>query len=261
MAKRRIALSGSMEQINFTTVTIAVIFFVAGFVKGVTGMGLPTVAMGALGALLNPLTAAALLLAPSFVTNVWQLLAGPRFGALLLRLWPMMAMIVIGTLAGSTLLAGGNAGRTTMALGLALVFYSAYTLLAHQHRAPSHWQPWASPLVGLATGVMTGATGVFVIPAVPYLQALGFERDELVQALGLSFSISTIALAIALLSHGTLPISALTTSVLAVIPALVGMVAGQAVRMRISQDVFRRGFLVCLLILGLEMALRPLLSQ
>jgi hypothetical protein len=28
-------------------------------------------------------------------------------------------------------------------------------------------------VVGLATGLVTAATGVFVIPAVPYLQALG----------------------------------------------------------------------------------------
>ncbi len=32
---------------------------------------------------------------------------------------------------------------------------------------------WAGPAVGAATGLATGATGVFVIPAVPYLGSLG----------------------------------------------------------------------------------------
>ena len=250
-----------MEQSKFITVTVTAVFFVAGFVKGVTGMGLPTVAMGALGALLSPLTAATLLLVPSFVTNIWQLLAGPGFATLLQRLWPMMATIVIGTLAGSTLLVGGNSEATTIALGFALAIYSAYTLLVRQHRVPARWQPWLSLLVGLATGVVTGATGIFVIPAVPYLQALGLAKDELVQALGLSFTISTVALGIALLGHGTLPIGTLTTSALAVIPALIGMAAGQAMRARISQAAFRRGFFFCLLVMGLEMALRPLVSR
>jgi hypothetical protein len=49
--------------------------------------------------------------------------------------------------------------------------------------------------VGAITGLTTAATGVFVIPAVPYLQAIGFEKEELVQALGLSFTVSTMALA------------------------------------------------------------------
>src|ERR1700677_80878 len=79
-------------------VVIALTFVLAGIVKGATGMGLPTVAMGVLGAFMLPVQAAALLIVPSFVTNVWQLVAGGRFGALARRLWAMMIGIVIGTL-------------------------------------------------------------------------------------------------------------------------------------------------------------------
>jgi uncharacterized membrane protein YfcA len=105
-------------------------FFAAGLVKGVTGMGLPTVAMGVLGALVSPLAAASLLIAPSFITNVWQLLAGPNFGALLRKLWPMMLAVVAGTVLGSTWIAGGETRLTTTFLGIALVIYAAYTLFA-----------------------------------------------------------------------------------------------------------------------------------
>lgn len=249
-----------MDQSDFILAVVAATFFMAGIVKGVTGMGLPTVAMGVLGALLSPLAAATLLLVPSFVTNVWQLFTGPRFAALLRELWPMMATIVLGTAVGSVLLTGGDSARAAMALGLVLIGYSAYTLLAPRHRVPSSWRRWASPLVGLVTGIITGATGVFVIPAVPYLQALGYERDELVQALGLSFTVSTIALGAALYTHGALPVGEFTTSVLAVVPALLGLAVGQRIRARISPSAFRRGFLTCLLLLGLEMALRPFLE-
>jgi len=71
-------------------------FFAAGAVKGVTGIRLPTVAMGILGSLLSPLAAASLLIIPSFVTNVWQLFAAPRFMGMR-RLWTMMAGVVAGT--------------------------------------------------------------------------------------------------------------------------------------------------------------------
>ena len=50
---------------------VAIVFTVAGWVKGVTGMGLPTVVMGALGLVMAPVQAAALLLVPSLVTNIW----------------------------------------------------------------------------------------------------------------------------------------------------------------------------------------------
>lgn len=245
-----------MEQTVFLVAAVATTFFLAGMVKGVTGMGLPTVAMGVLGALLSPLTAAALLLLPSFITNVWQLVSGPHVMALLRRLWPMMVTITIGTLASSALLAGGDTRLTTSLLGGVLVIYASYTLLARPLRVSTDSERWASPLIGLVTGVVTGGTGVFVIPAVPYLQALGFEKDDLVQALGLSFTVSTIALAAGLFWHGAVPKGDMLMSTLAIIPALLGMAAGQAIRARISPPVFRRVFLIGLLLLGLEMALR-----
>jgi hypothetical protein len=88
---------------------IAATFLLAGMVKGVVGLGLPTVAMGLLGLVMPPVEAAALLLVPSLVTNVWQLLAGPRFGALLRRLRGMMLGVCVGTWAGAGLIAGGVA--------------------------------------------------------------------------------------------------------------------------------------------------------
>lgn len=238
--------------------TIAAVFVVAGVVKGVTGMGLPTVAMGLLGALMSPLAAAGLLLAPSFVTNVWQLLVGPRFGALALRLWPMMAGVALGTLLGGSLIASGEVRLTTAALGGALALYAGHALLARPWRVPARAEPWAGPLVGAVTGLVTGGTGVFVVPAAPYLQALGLERDDLVQALGLSFTVSTLALAAALAWRGAFAAGDLGASLLAVAPALAGMAAGQAIRSRISPARFRRWFLLGLLVLGLEMLTRPL---
>lgn len=240
---------------------IAVIatFFAAGIVKGVTGMGLPTVAMGALGALISPLAAVSLLIVPSFVTNVWQLLAGPSFGQILRRLWPMMLAIVAGTVLGAARITGGNTTITTAMLGAALVVYSLYTLFARQISVPQIIEPWLSPVIGALTGLVTGGTGVFVIPAVPYIQSLGLTKDDLVQALGLSFTVSTIALVIGLGARGAFQIDSLTLSALAVIPALAGMWVGQGVRDRISPSAFRKGFLVCLLLLGCEMMLRPIL--
>jgi uncharacterized membrane protein YfcA len=235
---------------------ILVTFFVAGAVKGVSGMGLPTISMGVLGAIMPPVTAAALLIIPSFVTNVWQLVAGPNIAALIARLWPMMLAIAIGTIAGSAVITSGNTEWTTRALGCALALYAGYSLLARPLSIPALTERFLSPLIGLITGLVTGATGVFVIPAVPYLQALGFNKDDLVQALGLSFTVSTVALAIGLAIGGAFHLGNITLSALAVIPALLGMWFGSVIRSRLSPTAFRRGFLILLLLLGLDLAAR-----
>src|SRR5258707_8995239 len=78
---------------------LTLVFILAGLVKGVIGMGLPTVAMGLLTLLMSPTDAATILILPSFVTNVRQLATGPRLAVLLRRLWPMLLTIALGTVA------------------------------------------------------------------------------------------------------------------------------------------------------------------
>ncbi|WP_028695444.1 sulfite exporter TauE/SafE family protein [Pseudomonas cremoricolorata] len=232
-------------------------FLAAGLVKGVTGMGLPTVAMGLLGAVMSPVAAAALLIIPSLVTNIWQLFSGPSLARLLRRLWPMMLCIIIGTTAGAALLVAVNPLWSGFALGLALLVYAVYALIAPTLAVPITAERWLSPLIGALTGIVTGATGVFVMPAVPYLGSLHMSREELVQALGLSFTVSTLALALGLFFNGAFQISQVGVSTLAVVPALLGMWLGQRIRVRISAARFRQCFLLFLIVLGLELACRP----
>jgi uncharacterized membrane protein YfcA len=112
-----------------------------------------------------------------------------------------------------------------------------------------------SPLIGSATGLVSAATGVFVIPAVPYLQALGLEREDLVCALGLSFTVSTIALAVNLGSIGALETSLIPLATLALAMAALGLLLGQSVRRRLRPETFRRWFFASLLGLGAYLAL------
>lgn len=235
---------------------IIAVFLLAGLVKGVVGMGLPTIAMGLLALVMAPAEAAAILIAPSFVTNVWQLAAGPAFGALLKRLWTMMIGIFAGTVAAAGLLSGDHTGLAQIGLGVALVLYALLGLSARRFSVPPRYEPWLSPLVGAATGLVAGATGVFVIPAVPYLQSLGLKRDDLIQALGLSFTVSTIALAVGLARTSPVDASSpyVVASLLALVPALVGMFAGQSLRERMSVETFRRVFFAGLLLLGLYLS-------
>jgi uncharacterized membrane protein YfcA len=239
-------------------VLVTLTFVLAGMVKGVTGMGLPTVIMGILGAFMPPVAAASLLLIPSFVTNVWQLATGPSFARLIARLWPMMLGILMATIACSGLLMNVNTKWTTVWLGAALAMYALASLMARPLSVPPRVERWSSPFVGLTTGLITGATGVFVIPAVPYLQALDLRKEDLVQALGLSFTISTIALAIGLAKGGAFHVQNVAASALAILPSLLGMWLGAAIRSRISSATFRRWFLSVLALLGLGLVIRPL---
>ena len=235
---------------------IAAVFLVAGLVKGVIGLGLPTVAIGLLGLAMPPAQAAAILVFPSLLTNVWQAFAGPYLWTLLRRLGPMLLAIPFGAWAGAGVLTAEASSRASMGLGAALALYGILGLSAVKLAVPRRAETFLGVPVGLATGFMAGATGIFVIPSVPYVQALEMERDELLQALGLTFMVSTLALAGALL-HGNAFTGALAgQSVLALAPAFAGMWLGQQVRARVSPAVFRRCFFVGALAVGAHLLLR-----
>ena len=234
-------------------------FLAAGTVKGITGMGLPTVAMGLLGTLMLPTQAAALLIIPSFVTNIWQLLAGPHIGMLVKRLWLMLIGILVGTVAAMTLMSGVATHWAVVGLGAVLTVYAISGLLSWRFSVAPRHEKRLSPLIGFVTGAITGMTGVFVIPAVPFLQALDLKREDLVQAMGLTFTVSTIALTIGLARTDNILPTDISHSLLAVIPALLGMWLGQRIRDRISAATFRRWFFICMLALGLQLLLRSVL--
>jgi uncharacterized membrane protein YfcA len=247
-----------MQDMLITTLFIGFTFLCAGMVKGIIGMGLPTVGIGLLGLVMPPVQAAAIMIIPSLVTNLWQLAAGPSFKILLRRFATMMIGISVGTFVGIGLLAGGSAHLASIALGSVLAVYGGIGLTQLRFSVGRDMEAWLSPLVGLITGILTGATGIFVVPAVPYFGSLGLDKEELIQTLGLSFTFSTIALGVALAVHGQFHSSVVGSSLLALFPALAGMLLGQRIRERLRPEIFRRWFFVSMVILGVYMVIRAI---
>lgn len=248
-----------MNEPVFHIVLVIVAYALAGFVKGVIGMGLPTVALGVLAVVMTPAQAAAILIAPSFATNLWQMLAGPHLPALLRRLGGMLAALAVGAWIGAGTLAGADARQVAFWLGAVLIAYAVLGLSHVKLTVRRDQEIWLAPLTGIATGYVMACTGIFVIPALPYLQAIGMEKDELVQALGLHFIVSTFVLAAVLWHGGVFAPAVLTLSLFAIVPALIGMYAGQRVRAKVSIGTFRICLFAGLLLLGLHLVWRNLL--
>jgi hypothetical protein len=88
----------------------------------------------------------------------------------------------------------------------------------------------------------------------PFLQALGMEKDQLVQALGVFFTVATVALSVNLTTSGLLTASTALPGAIAMGCSFAGMFIGQALRDRMPADAFRTWFLIAMIILGLYIA-------
>ena len=95
-----------MTRLDYELITLlAVTFFLAGLITGIAGLGLPTISLGILSLVLDLETAMALLLVPSFTTNLWQAFSGGSIGILLRRRWPFLLPATVTVWLGAALFA------------------------------------------------------------------------------------------------------------------------------------------------------------
>lgn len=231
------------------------VFVLAGGVKGVTGMGLPTVAMSLLGLWMAPMQAAAMLVVPSLAINVAQC-RSPYLRRLAVRLWPGWLAIAVVTIAAPGLGSTASAESAKRWLGAVLIVYGAWGLWRPTLPDFSGRTTWLGAVAGAATGAVTACTAVFVLPWVPYLQSLRLGKDELVQALGLSFTVATLALAVRVQASAPTPwwqsAEGAFSVGMALAGAFAGLKVGESLRRRLAGRAFQKA--LCLVFIGLGAA-------
>ncbi len=240
-------------------IIVGAVFLLAGLVKGLVGLGLPTISLALLTATFGLKEAMALMLVPAFATNLWQALAGRDTAAVVRRLGPMLALSCVGIWFAVGVLARSDAVLLSGLFGILLCVYCLFGLTAPQIPAPGPRERWLSPVFGLVSGFSAGLTGSFVVPGALYLQALGMPRDMLIQAMGMTFTVASVALAVSLGRNDLLPAELGTLSVAALVPSFLGMALGQKVRRRLPEERFRQVFFFALFALGVYIVARAFL--
>ena len=233
---------------------IASIFLLAGFIKGVLGLGLPTVSMGLLAVAMAPAHALAIVIVPGVLTNIWQTFAGPYFLGIVKRLWPLLLGLAVGIRLTGDMMTGPYARYGTVLIGILLVIYAIVSLRKFAVTVRPRDEKWIGGVIGLITGVISGATGVQVIPSMPFFQALGMKKDELIQALGVFFTVATLVQAFNLSAAGLLDESTALPGIVALACSFTGMAVGQTIRSRLEPEAFRRWFLISMIVLGTYLA-------
>lgn len=242
-----------------------IVMVLAGAVKGMVGMGMPTVAIGLLTLILPPAQAVALLIIPAAFTNVWQYATGPGARSTARRFAVMMAGLTAGTFIGGFGIGGLDSPYTLPAMGIVMCCYGLLGLASVHVHLPEGWEGPLAPVIGLATGVINGMTSMAMLPAVVFFKALGLGRDDMVQALGLNFMVASFAMMPILMWPGSSGAPLLDpwiigASIAALLPAGLGLNLGRRLRIMASPELFSRIFFGFLTLLGIYMATRGFLK-
>lgn len=238
---------------------VVVVFLLAGTIKGLVGIGLPTASIGMMSQVLDPRLAIALAVFPSLLSNAWQIWRSGRPWEIIQRFWLflicLMGMILLVSL---TLTAVVQTDLLMLALGCVILVFSIMSMAWKPPFLPERFDWLGQFISGTASGVLGGLTAIWAPIMVPYLMARRLEPDTFVRATGVMILAGTIPLIGGYWQTGLINGAISMVGLAMVIPAVAGFAVGERIRKHMDADRFRKIVLLFFLAMGLNLIRRAL---
>lgn len=236
----------------------AAVFVVAGAIKGLVGIGLPTASMGLLTLFVAPRLAIALVLLPMLMSNLWQVYRAGEVARTVRRYGPFGVVLFV-TVGLTAMLTQDVPDRILIAvLGAVILGFVWFSWQGWMPRLPQRYDRAAQVGFGAIAGVLGGLTSGWAAPLGIYLSMSGADRDDWIRATGLLIFAGSVPLTLAYLWTGQMTGQLFVLSALMLIPTFAGFAAGEALRKRLSVQAFRRMVLIMFAILGLNLLRRAI---
>lgn len=229
--------------------------FIAGLVKGATGVGYSTTALPIIALGLGLDRAMPLVLLPSMASNVTVMLGAGEFRSTFHRFRWLYVALLPGLAAGLALLGSIPPSTAARVLGCVIVAYAIYALWRTPLTLSASAERRLNVPVGLLNGFINGLTGSQILPSVPYALSLGLSSDGVVQLTNVVFTLSSLVMLFGLSRIGYLDATTFLLSAAGLLPALAGVKIGAQLRRRIPVETFRRLVLATLAVLGVLLGL------
>lgn len=249
-------MSGIVAEIPLLILLAAAGFtLLAGFVKGAVGFGMPMLMISGLATILPGEVALAALILPTVVSNTYQALrqgwrvaweATWRF-----RVYLLVMLIVLG--ASAQLVTVLSPRALFVVIGLPVVLFSVMQLVGWRPRLKPENRLRDEAAVAGVAGFFGGMSGVWGPPTVAYLTAIDTPKADQMRVQGVIYGLGAVVLVVAHLRSGVFSPHTAPLSVLMLVPAVVGMVAGTWAHDRMDQALFKRLTLVVLVLAGLNL--------
>ena len=238
----------------FATVT----FLLAGTIKGAIGIGMPTAAIGMLSQIIEPKTAIALVVLPTFVSNAWQMFRSGEIVRACKDYWIFIVVMMV-VLWATTFITGAASQETLLLIiGFVVVAFSLTSLFLSPPRLPTRFDNAAQAVLGTVAGVLGGLTAVWAAPIVIYLVSRRTEKEEFIRATGLLITFGSIPLVLGFWRNGIFSQDTATLSAFLILPALLGFRLGEMIRARLPVNGFATTVQVLFLLMGLNIIRRAL---
>ena len=238
---------------------VALAFFFGGVIKGMTGFGLHMITVPLLSFSLPLPTAIALTMIPVLLSNAYLMKQSGHAWESVRRFWPLMVVLVVTLWFSTRLLVTLDQAILTSIYGVVIFIFVLTNIRGPRLEITPGAERWLSPLIGLAGGVIGGATSLYGLPVLLYIIALNSPKEQFVGAVTTNYLVGGVALTFMLAKLEILTGQDAVIAGIGLVPLFAGLAAGQFLRGKASQELFRKIVLATLIGIGLAMILRNFL--
>ena len=232
------------------------IFFLGGLVKGTIGVGLPTVTLTLLSFFFDIKDSISFILIPVILTNLVQMLDGKELKSIFQQTKFFLITSVVFVIPGFLILRAINSNTILLILASLLVLNSCLVLFNKIITIKRHTSFQAQFWIGALTGITTGVTSIYTMPFIFLIQSLKFNKDKLIQLMGLSFFLYSLTQFTLFYSFSMINEKVLLFSSVACVPIIFGVISGKYLRKVLSERAFRLLFNYMLLISGIVIIIK-----
>ena len=245
---------------NEVALIVSLAFFVAGVVKGVIGIGLPTTAITIMTFFVSPLMALGLNLIPMTITNIWQfskadnpreLIKNYKYFAI-----SLVVFILITSFYANQI--GDNVVRIIFAVAV-LLFVSLQIFGFNFKMNPKRDSLWQSSL-GTLGGIFGGAASIWAVPVTMYLLMKNVKPKQFVDISGFLIMIGCLPVSIGYIATGVFQPNMFIYGALGSVIGIVGFQIGEKLRNKVNAKTFKNLLLIFFSISAINMIIRSLLE-
>ena len=231
-------------------IQIILIFFAGGLIKGLIGVGLPTVTLTFLSFIFDIKISISIILLPIIITNLYQMIDGKYLKKIVsdTKFFQISAFVFV--FLGFYFLLIFNSNTILIILAVILIFNSILGLTKYEIQFKNFKSKYYQLFIGSMTGVVTGVTGIYTMPFIFLIQSLQYTKNQVIQLMGLTFFIFACTQFLLFSFNDLINIKILILSTVACIPILIGVYLGTILRKKISEALFKLLFNLMLVIMG-----------
>ena len=242
---------------TFSITLILVSIFLGGIVKGSVGIGMSMFSVPIIAFILPPTKAMMLLCFPIVVTNLIQMNIKKRISDY--RFFPMFFMLFVGILIGGKLILKLNFQTISIIIALTIIFFTFVNFLGlNLKNIKQKNENILSIIIGFFSGILGGLSTFYAPPIITFLVSLNLDKESFIRTTATMYLLASIPLYSSLIYHGLGNIYDLLISLALTIPALLGQYFGTKIRMKLSNEIFRKTILSILIIIGFSLLIKNL---